>query len=535
MPALRAGQRRPRESALVTERFDLAIVGSGFSGSLLAAIARRIGLKVVLLEKGSHPRFAIGESTSPLANILLETLAVRHGLPEIAALSKWGAWQRRHAGLACGLKRGFTFYHHREGAPFPARPGRRDQLLVAASPRDDVADTHWFREDVDAYLVEQARQAGARYLDRVALEPPAFDSGQVRLRGLRGGRPIAVTARLLVDASGPRGFLHRALALPENSFPDMPATHALFSHFRGVGRIEDLGVNGGEEPPYPVDDAALHHVFRGGWIWILRFNNGLTSAGAVLSPALAAEVRPEEGEAAWLRLIARFPAIERQFEGSTAVRPFTHAAPVPFRTGVASGPGWAMLPSAAAFVDPLLSTGFPLTLLGIGRLAEALETAWETESLDTRLRKIARETLAEADRTARLVGALWRLMHDFDAFSAMTMFYFAAASFAEASLRLGRLEKGRSFLAGDDPGFQAAMDRACRRSCSEGGDGFAGEIRAAIEPRNVAGLLDPARRNWYPADIEDIRAGAGRLGATLGEVDRMLASAGLAGPNPTAA
>jgi hypothetical protein len=79
------------------------------------------------------------------------------------------------------------------------------------------------------------------------------------------------------------------------------------------------------------------------------------------------------------------------------------------------------------------------------------------------------------------------------------------------------------------------MDRACRRSCSEGGDGFAGEIRAAIEPRNVAGLLDPARRNWYPADIEDIRAGAGRLGATLGEVDRMLASAGLAGPNPTAA
>jgi FADH2 O2-dependent halogenase len=185
----------------VTERFDLAIVGSGFGGSLLAAIARRIGLTVVLLEKGSHPRFSIGESTSPLANILLETLAVRHGLPEIAALAKWGTWQRRHAGLACGIKRGFTFYHHREGRPLPARPERRDQLLVAASPRDEVADTHWFREDVDAFLVEQARQAGARYLDRVALDPPSFDSGEVRLRGMREGRPLFLAARLLIDAS----------------------------------------------------------------------------------------------------------------------------------------------------------------------------------------------------------------------------------------------------------------------------------------------------------------------------------------------
>ena len=518
----------------MTERFDLAIVGSGFGGSLLAAVARRIGRTVVLLEKGSHPRFAIGESTSPLANILLETLARRYALPEIGSLAKWGTWQRRHPELACGIKRGFTFYHHRAGHPLSA--GRGDQLLVAASPRDEVADTHWFREDVDAFLVEQAREAGARYVDRVALDPPSFDSGEVRLRGMRDGRPLVLSARLLVDASGPRGYLHRALGLPEASYPDMPATHALFSHFRGVGRVEDLGVNGGETPPYPVDDAALHHVFRGGWIWALRFNNGLTSAGAVLSPELAHALRFEEGEAAWLRLIARFPMIERQFAGASAVRPFTHAAPVPFRTRIASGPGWVMLPSAAAFVDPLLSTGFPLTLLGIERIARAFETAWETEALEERLRQIARETLAEADRTALLIGSLWRMLDDFDAFSAMTMFYFAAASFEEASRRLGRSGEGASFLAGEDPGFQAALARACAlwRSGS-GGGASAEEIRAAIDPRNVAGLLDPARRNWYPADIEDIRAGAGRLGATLAEIDRMLSAAGLARPNPTAA
>ena len=57
--------------------YDIAIVGSGFAGSLLAMIARRCGRSVLLLEKGAHPRFAIGESSVPLANLFLGELADR--------------------------------------------------------------------------------------------------------------------------------------------------------------------------------------------------------------------------------------------------------------------------------------------------------------------------------------------------------------------------------------------------------------------------------------------------------------------------
>ena len=38
-------------------------------------IARRLGYRVTLLERGKHPRFAIGESASPLAGILIEQLS----------------------------------------------------------------------------------------------------------------------------------------------------------------------------------------------------------------------------------------------------------------------------------------------------------------------------------------------------------------------------------------------------------------------------------------------------------------------------
>src|SRR5947199_6670078 len=112
--------------------FDLAILGSGFGGSLMAMVARRLGLSVLLLERGSHPRFAIGESTSPLANLLLEELAQQYDLPRLLPFATYGTWKRAYPEVTVGLKRGFTFYHHRAGHPFAAAADREDQLLVAA-------------------------------------------------------------------------------------------------------------------------------------------------------------------------------------------------------------------------------------------------------------------------------------------------------------------------------------------------------------------------------------------------------------------
>ena len=117
----------------MTAEYDIVIVGSGFAGSLLAMIARRAGRSVLMLEKGRQPRFAIGESSTPLSNLLLEELAARYDLPRLKPLTKWGTWQQSYPELACGLKRGFSFYHH---APNADVFDRERQLLVAASPCD---------------------------------------------------------------------------------------------------------------------------------------------------------------------------------------------------------------------------------------------------------------------------------------------------------------------------------------------------------------------------------------------------------------
>ncbi len=496
--------------------FDIVIVGSGFAGSLIAMIVRRLGHSVVMIERGQHPRFTIGESSTPLANLLLEELAERYDLPGVRPLCKWGAWQESLPHIGCGLKRGFTFFRHELGRPSSGK------LLVAASPRDAIADTHWYRSDFDQHLVSEARALGVEYLERTNIAVRAVGESGCVLTTQSGAE---IRAGFLVDASGSRGFLHRELNLPEKGFDDFPKTQALFAHFNGVEKWETLH-DSPERLPYPPDDAAVHHVFDGGWIWVLRFNNGLTSAGAAVTDDLAAELALHEGPPAWDRLRERFPAVRGQFANAKPTTPFIHQSRIAFRTGAAVGEGWAMLPSAAGVVDPLLSTGFPLTLLGIGRLAQIIEHGCQPGALV----EYERQTFSELDATAMLVAALYANMRDFEIFSALTMLYFAAASFSESARRLHRPELARSFLLHDDARFGPALRACCatamRANLPDERAALIESIYETIEPFDVAGFGKRERHPCYPALAEDFLSAAHKLGATRADAAAALARAG---------
>jgi FADH2 O2-dependent halogenase len=220
------------------QRFQIAIVGSGFAGSLLAMMAKRLGYSVVLIERGRHPRFVIGESSTPVANLLLEEISVAYDLPFVRPLCKWGSWQRQLPHIGCGLKRGFTFYHHEFGKTFSAeresvtrsnnhglevnepilpllheevlrvtdpRSGQQNQLLVGASPNEEIADTHWYRPDFDQYLMLEAQKLGVVYLDETLLDSARETLDGMVLAGKRHGEPIEIAAEFVIDATGPRG------------------------------------------------------------------------------------------------------------------------------------------------------------------------------------------------------------------------------------------------------------------------------------------------------------------------------------------
>jgi len=526
-----AGALRALRRLELSEIYDIAVVGSGFAGSLLAMIARRLGRSVVLIEKGTHPRVVIGESSTPLSNLLLEELTTRYGLAELSPLAKWGSWQRSYPDIACGLKRGFTFHHHASGSSPSRDPERQDQLLVAASPRNDIGDTHWYRADFDNLLVREAQRLGVDYVDRVALRRFRDEGREVTLEGERGGREARFHARFVVDATGPRGFLHHALGLNELELPDYPRTQGLYCHFSGVSRLEETSCSRiDESPPYPIDDAAVHHVLDGGWIWVLQFNNGVTSAGIAATDELAAQLRFEEGAEAWNRILDLIPGLKEQFAKARALRPFVQIPRMAFRSSDVAGERWALLPSAAGFVDPLLSTGIPLTLLGVSRLAEMIERDWGTQFFNERLRSYAQQTDRELTATARLIGALYANMNNFPVFVALSLLYFAAASFSETARRLGKPQLAKSFLLCDDLAFGPACarlaDRSRHRLSKDESTELIRDILEAIEPINVAGLGRSERRNWYPVVAEDLVNASEKLNASREDIFQLLRRCG---------
>jgi FADH2 O2-dependent halogenase len=488
-------------------------VGAGFGGSLMAMIAHRLGLSVVLLEQGRHPRVVIGESTTPLSNLLLERLSATYDLPRIAPLAKWGRWQRAYPQVACGLKRGFSFFHE---------TGR---LLVAASPHDDIADTHWYRADVDHFLVMEAARIGVEYRDRVRIESLDFFEGGAELTGQAEEEVFRIRARFLIDATGPRGFLHRSLGLGEYSLAGMPATESLYSHFTGVTQTER-----DENTPFPVDDAAVHHIFDGGWVWVLRFNNGVTSAGVAATSDVAAELGLSEGEVAWQRILDRVPALKKQFDRAVACQPFRYMPVVSFRSSVVAGGRWAMLPSAAGFVDPLLSTGFALTLMGIERLGRILSRDFECDELFGQLDEYARQTEGELLAASRLIGALYATMGNFRAFTAVSLLYFAAVSFAETAYRLGKPELAMGFLLREHlefgPASRRLLERAHRLHGVDDTRGFTEEVLGVIGPFNVGRFGDPALGDCYPVCAEDLLQAGSKLGVGRDEIVSMLDRSG---------
>ena len=497
----------------------------------MAMIARRLGHSVVLLESGKHPRFVIGESSTPLSNLLLEDLADRYDLPRIKPLSKWGTWQESYPNITCGMKRGFSFYHHRPGQPQGPDPDRQRQLLVAASPHNNIADTHWLRSEFDEMLVLEAQSMGIDYFDEVKLNGFVDDDGSATLSGTRNGQSVAFRAKFVVDATGPRGFLHRTLNLSESSIPNYPSTQALFSHFTNVKRLDDaLSHSTSDAPPYPVDDAAVHHIFDGGWIWVLRFNNGITSAGVAATDEAFARLQLADGEVAWKQLLKSIPELQEQFMNARAERSFTHVKQLSFLSNAMHGQRWALLPSAAGFVDPLLSTGFPLTLLGIRRLGEIFQNDWSAPRFHPNLQGYEDKTTGEILAVSRLLSGLYANMNCFPVFTALSLLYFAAASFSETAMRLNKGHLATSFLLHDHPTFgpecSKLLERSHHLSTKQGADRFIEDVLQAIEPIDVAGLCNGQRRNWYPVDAEDLIQSAHKVEATQDEILHLLRSCG---------
>lgn len=488
-------------------KYDFLVVGSGYGGSILSAILAKAGNSVLMIDRDHHPRFAVGESSTPIADAMLAYLSDTHGIPELRQLASYGSWQDNFPGIRCGLKRGFSYFCHTDDQLFCDNAQHEKSCFVAASISDEYSDTQWLRSDVDAYFVTLAQKHGTQYSPRTTVGEMTRqnDVWQVELKTAEETKTVEAT--WIIDATGHGGFSRQRLNAGNLDHELHTKARTIFGHFQNFGRMCTLGEanpNYVIEANFDPDDAAQHHIIRNGWIWVLRFNNALTSVGLVTTDFET----PLDDQ--WRDTCSRYPTFAELLENSKLVDTTTHEIrPMDrlFRTegmiaklnARAIGDGWVALPNAFGFIDPLHSTGIAHNLTGIRRLAEIF--AGTESDIPNALATYERRIDAEVRWIDELVALCYSGLPNPNLFMDLSTAYFVAV-IAQEKANTSSRHVSDDFLSVSNTELRGAMQQLLLdlKRCSpnekiENYRSIRQRVQDTIAPWNTVGLLCDSTKN----------------------------------------
>jgi tetracycline 7-halogenase / FADH2 O2-dependent halogenase len=390
--------------------YDIAIIGAGVAGSSLALILAKMGLRCIVVEKGKHPRFVIGESTVPSTSYSFEYLGTKYGIPEFSSMY-------HYTGLKGAELTGWPKQHFWFGFNEPGKPVRQDQeltLFTLMPPRGP--DVHALRADLDHYFVKAFPKYGIEYIDETSIID--FESGPdaatLTLQP-KNGEKSTLRAQMVVDASGHASFIAKKFGLRDENPNMCTNTRSIFSHYTGVKFLDDY-LDPNEEMGFIRDGGTVHHCFDGGWIWSIRFDNEVTSVGITLDRdrwPLDESITPEEE---FQQIVNRYPTVKAVLGEAKNIRPVIRTGRVhggtdriQFSSKAIVGDRWVLAPHAAGFIDPLFSTGILLTASWMARfipmaLAAKADGNWGVE----RFRPLEPVFFREIKCIDKLVGGMFR-------------------------------------------------------------------------------------------------------------------------------
>ncbi len=364
-----------------SHRYDVAILGTGMAGSMLGAVLAKHGAKVLLIDNASHPRFAVGESTVPLTSRMMVTIANRYGIPEVKHLATFKGIHT-HVTTACGVKRNFGFVlHHMDGTQ---HADETTQVVIPGALADH--ETHLFRQDVDAYMLHVAVKYGAKVRQQLSVTDVDITDKGVALRTATGEE---FSASYLVDGGGFRSPLAQKFDLRENPSRLKHHARSIFTHMIDVKRYDDcIRPKGAHGNPSPWAEGTLHHMFEGGWIWVIPFDNHKDATNPLCSVGVTYDYRKypkndRTAEEEFFWFVNKFPTVRDQFRSARATREWVGTDRLQFSTRRVVGDRYCLMAHAAGFIDPLFSRGLANTSDVVNALAHRLLTAIREDDFST--------------------------------------------------------------------------------------------------------------------------------------------------------
>lgn len=348
----------PDPVAQPASQVDVLVIGGGPAGTTAATLLARQGWRVVLLEKGVHPRFHIGESLLPMNLPILQRLGVLEQVGQIGVF--------------------------KPGADFPQQDDADSVNVFRFDRALQPQFGHAYqvkREEFDHLLFRNALDNGVDARMQVTVEKVEFDDGgrprHVHARNA-DGEPLVFAPRYLVDASGRDTFLGGKLKLKQKNALHQSA--AIFSHFRGVTRRE--GADAGN---------ITVERFAHGWMWLIPLRDDVMSVGAVCFPEYLKQRRrdneTQSNEAFLMQTLQATPSVWARMQQAERIAPVHVTGNYSYTCSRMTGPGWVMVGDAFAFIDPVFSSGVYLGMNSGENAAAVVDGALRDPASEPRLQR----------------------------------------------------------------------------------------------------------------------------------------------------
>jgi flavin-dependent dehydrogenase len=319
--------------------FDVIVAGGGPAGSSTANFLRQRNRSVLVLEREKFPRFHIGESLLPFGNEIWRELGV---------LEKMDA-RYIH-------KPGAKFVHEESGAEFTYY---FDNAIRGGHPYAFQVK----RADFDTMLLEHAQSLGADVRQETRVDDVQLGSDGVTVHATSEGGSYTVRAPVFVDATGRDAFIagRRQLKVPDGLVTTNAAVHSMYQNVdRTCGADEGNIVIG---------------LFDGGWWWMIPFKDGDTSVGMVFEKSFTKVHRGLSSEQMMDAAVEQLPYLKRHLKDARRCLPVGAQGNWSYRATHFYGERLLLVGDAAAFVDPLFSTGVLFAVYGARFAAQHLDAA----------------------------------------------------------------------------------------------------------------------------------------------------------------
>jgi FADH2-dependent halogenase len=318
---------------------DVAIVGGGPGGSAAAMFLLREGIKPIIIEQETFPRYHIGESLTGaggkvLRDLGLEAEMYKRGYPTKQGVKVYGQSSR--------------------GTWFVPVTGRDENWKLFPWDTWQVR-----RSNFDKMMLDEALSRGATLFPGKAIKPLNGDGAVrgVRVRPADGGPLEDIESELVLDCSGQATWLANLGGVTGPKY--LGAYDKQIAIFSQVANpIRD---DGGTRETHP-DNTLIFYWKKFHWAWFIPLDKDVVSVGIVVPSAYFLDKKESKEQFLLREYHELHPQLKRRLPEIKLVED-VHVIPnYSFQVKRFCGKGFMCIGDAHRFIDPIFSFGLTVAM-----------------------------------------------------------------------------------------------------------------------------------------------------------------------------